>query len=80
MKVFNSNELCQISRVKLKICTTGNIFGKICLNTISDTFSQKVLYNQGKDGVRHEGKRERTQFFDEVDTQQKGEVQDIKHD
>ena len=40
--------------MKLKICTTGNIFGKICLKAIRDTFFQYVICNQGSDGVKHE--------------------------
>ena len=43
--------------MKLKICTIGKIFGKICLKTIEDTFFKYVVWNQGRDGVKYEGKR-----------------------
>ena len=42
--------------MKLKICTTGRPFDKICLETIRDTFFKHVVCNQRKDGVRYEGK------------------------
>ena len=38
--------------------TKDNIFGKICLKVLRDTFLQYVICNQGRDGVRHEEKRE----------------------
>ena len=44
--------------MKLKMCTTGTIFGKICLKAIRDTFLQYLVCNQERDGVRHEGKGE----------------------
>ena len=44
--------------MKLKMCTTGIIFGKICLKAIRDTFFQYLVCNQGRDRVRHEGKGE----------------------
>ena len=49
--------------MKLKICITGKFFGKICLKPIGDTFFQYVVCNQGKDGVRNEGKGEDSIFW-----------------
>ena len=48
---------------KLKMCTTGKIFGKICLKAIRDTFFQYVVCNQRRDGVSHEGKGEDSFFW-----------------
>ena len=42
--------------MKVKMCTIGKIFGKICLNAIGDTFLQYVVCKRGRDGVRHKGK------------------------
>ena len=42
--------------IKLKMCTTGKIFGYISLKVITDTFFQYLVCNQGRVGVRHEGK------------------------
>ena len=44
--------------MKLKLCTTSKIFGKIYLKTIRDIFFRYLVCNQGKDGVRYEGKRD----------------------
>ena len=49
--------------MKLKMCTTGKIFSKICLKTIRDTFFQYVVWNQQKEGVTHEGKGEDSIFW-----------------
>ena len=48
--------------MKLKMCTTGKTFGKICLKTIRDTFFQNVVCNHKRDGRRHEGKGEDSIF------------------
>ena len=48
--------------MKLKMCTTGKTFGKICLKTIRDTFFQNVVCNHKRDGMRHEGKGEDSIF------------------
>ena len=48
--------------MKLKICTTGKMFGKICLKTIRDTFFRYVVCNQARDGMRHERKGEDPNF------------------
>ena len=42
--------------MKLKTCTIGKIFSKICLKAIRDTFFQYLVSNQRTDEVRHEGK------------------------
>ena len=39
--------------MKLKMCTTGKIFGKICLKAVRDSFFQYVIWNQERDGARH---------------------------
>ena len=49
--------------MKLKMCTADKIIDKICLKTIRDTFLQYVICNQGRDGVRHEGKGEDSIFW-----------------
>ena len=49
--------------MKLKTCTTSKIFGKIYLKAITDTFFQYVVYNQGRDRVRHEGNGEDSIFW-----------------
>ena len=49
--------------MKLKMCTTDKLFGKICLKVIRDTFFQNVICNQGRDEVRHEGKGEDSNFW-----------------
>ena len=49
--------------MKLKMCNTGKIFGKIYLKAIRDTFFQYVVCNQGRDGLRHEGKWEDSVFL-----------------
>ena len=49
--------------MKLKMCTIGKIFGKIYLKAIRDTFFQYVVCNQGRDGVKHEGKWEDSVFL-----------------
>ena len=49
--------------MKLKMCTAGKIFDKICLKAIRDTFFQYVICNQGRDGVRHKGKGEDSIFW-----------------
>ena len=38
--------------------TKDNIFGKICLKALRDTFLQYVICSQGRGGVRHEEKEE----------------------
>ena len=48
--------------MKLKMCTTGKTFAKTCLKNNIDTFLQHVVYNQWRDGVRHEGKGEGSIF------------------
>ena len=50
------NFLKYVVIMKLKMCTIGKIFGKICPKAIGDTFFQYVVCNQRRDGVRHEGK------------------------
>ena len=52
--------------MKLKMCTTDKTFDKIFLKAIRDTFFQYVFWNQGKNGVRHEGKVEGSIFWQEV--------------
>ena len=42
--------------MKLKVCTTDKIFGKICLKAIRDVFF--AICDESRDGVRHEGKGE----------------------
>ena len=49
--------------MKLKMCTTGKIFGEICLKSARDTFFQCVVCNQEKDGVKHEEKGEDSIFW-----------------
>ena len=49
--------------MRLKMCTTGKTFGKICLKTITDTFFPYVVCNQRRDGLRHEGKEEDSIFW-----------------
>ena len=44
--------------MKLIMCTTGKIFGRIYLKAIRYTFFQYVVCNQERDGVRDEGKGE----------------------
>ena len=39
--------------MKPKMCTTGKIFGKICLKAVRDTFFQYVIWNQERDEVRY---------------------------
>ena len=66
--------------VKLKMGTTGKMFGKICLKAIRD--------RDGKDGVSHgrEGwgdawrKGGGLKFLVESDFQQKGELQNFGHE
>ena len=48
--------------MKLKMCSTGKVFGKICLKTVRDTLFQYVVCNQGRDGMRHERKGEDPNF------------------
>ena len=48
--------------MKLKMCTTDKIFGKIYLKVIRDTFFQYLICNQGRDGVKYEGKGEDSIF------------------
>ena len=38
--------------MKLKICTIGKVFGKICLKA----FRQYVVISQGRNGMKHERK------------------------
>ena len=42
--------------MKLKMYIRGKSFGKVCVKDILDTLFQYVVCNQGRDGVRHEGK------------------------
>ena len=49
--------------MKVKMCTIGKIFGKICLNAIGDTFLQYVVCKRGRDGVRHKGKGQHSIFW-----------------
>ena len=49
--------------MKLKMCSTGNILGEICLKSVRDTFFQCVVCNQEKDGVKHEEKGEDSIFW-----------------
>ena len=49
--------------MKLKMCPTDKIFGKICLKPIRDTFLQYVVCNQVRDGMNHEGKGEDSIFW-----------------
>ena len=59
------------------MCTTSKIFGEMCLKA-RDTFFQYVIWNQGRDGVRHEGGG--LNFLVGSDIQQKNEVQDFGHE
>ena len=45
-----------------KMCNTSKMFSKISLKAIADIFFQYVVCNQGRDGVRHEGKGEDSIF------------------
>ena len=54
------------------MCTTDKVSVKMCLKAIRDTF----VCNQGRDGVRQEGK-EGTQFFGGCNIQKMGEVQNF---
>ena len=47
--------------VKLKMCTAGNIFSKICVKAIKDTLYM-VCY-QGRAGVSYEEKGEDPSFL-----------------
>ena len=38
--------------IKLKMCTTGKIFAKVCLKTIRDTFIQYVTCDQTRNRVK----------------------------
>ena len=49
--------------MKLKMCATDKIFHKICVKPIRDAFFQYVVCNQGREGVRHEGKGEDPIFW-----------------
>ena len=49
--------------MKLKMCTTGKLSGKICLKAVRDFLHQYVVCNQGRDGVKHEGKGENSIFW-----------------
>ena len=49
--------------MKLKMCTTGKTFCKICLKTIRDNFFQHVVCNQRRDVVKHEGNGEDSIFW-----------------
>ena len=49
--------------MKLKVCSTDKIFGKICLKAVRDTFFQYVVCNQERDGVRYKGKGEDSIFW-----------------
>ena len=49
--------------MKVKMCTTGKICGKLCLKAIRHTFFQHLVCNQGRNGVRHEGKGEDSIFW-----------------
>ena len=49
--------------MKLKICTTGKIFGNICLKAIGDNFSQYLVCNQERDEMKHEGMGEDSIFW-----------------
>ena len=66
--------------MKLKMCTTGKTFGKICLKAIRDTFFQHVVCNQRRDGGEAWKKVEGLHFLVESDIQQKGEVQHFGHE
>ena len=46
----------QIIIMKLKMCTTGKTFGKICLKAPRDAFFQCVICNEVRGKVNHEGK------------------------
>ena len=49
--------------MQLKMCTTGKHSGKICLKAVRDFLCQYVVCNQGRDGVKHEGKGENSIFW-----------------
>ena len=49
--------------MKLKMYTTENFFDKICVKAIRDAFFQYGVCNQGREGVRHEGKGEDLSFW-----------------
>ena len=65
--------------MKLKMCTTGKTFDKICLKTIRDTFFQHVVCNQGEMG-RGIKKGGGIHFSVGSDIQQNGEVQNFGHE
>ena len=62
--------------VKLKICTSGKIFGNIFLKAIRDTFMWSEI--KGWMGYNVKG-RGRVQFFVGDHIQQKGEIQNFGH-
>ena len=66
--------------MKLKMCSTGKIFDKICLKAIRDTFFQYVVCNQRKVGVRHEEKGGDPIFLVRSDIQQRDKVQTFEHE
>ena len=55
------------------MCTTGKIFGKICLKAVIDTFFQYVVCNQEKDGVRHKKHSEECAWFEYCNKFEKSE-------
>ena len=48
--------------MKLKICTTSQMFG-YCLKAIRDTIFQYVVCNQGSGRVKHEGQGKDSMFW-----------------
>ena len=65
--------------MKLKMCTTVDIFCLICLKAVRDTFFQFLHWNQGKDRARRE-ERGNNSVLVRSDIQQKGEVQNFGHE
>ena len=51
--------------MKLKMCTTSKLLGRICLKAIKD------VCNQGRDNVRHDGKGKDTFFWRGVTSNKK---------
>ena len=63
--------------MKMKICTTGKIFGKICLKAVRDTFLQYVICNQEWDRVRQKKHSEECAWSEYCNNFEKSERQHI---
>ena len=61
----------------MKICITGKIFGKICLQAVRDTFLQSVIWNQERDRVRQKKHSEECAWSEYCNNFEKSERQYI---